>query len=64
MEMKINTTTAFGAPDAPEMSEYACYLFGTTKGYGLMYRPKKIDTPNWFWRKMQFICFGNRWVKE
>lgn len=29
-----------------------------------MWAPAKGKEPNFFWRWMQFICFGNRWVKE
>ena len=43
-------------------SGWACYLFGT--GEGIVLRPAKGFVPNWFWRKMQYLCFGNRWVKE
>jgi hypothetical protein len=47
----------------PEKSEWKCYLFGTIDGSGLVYRPNKGAEPNWFWRKMQFLILGNRWVK-
>ncbi len=47
----------------PENSEWTCYLFGST-GNGIQWRPLKGAEPNWFWRKMQYLCFGNLWVKE
>lgn len=46
-----------------EYSEWKCYLFGTTDGSGLVWQPNKGGEPNWFWRKMQFLILGNRWVK-
>lgn len=47
-----------------ENSEWRCYLFGGTNSEGILWQPIKGKEPNWFWRKMQFLCFGNRWVKE
>jgi hypothetical protein len=45
--------------------DWVCYLFGGTPGgASIMWRPAKGEEPNWFWRWMQFICFGNRWVKK
>lgn len=46
----------------PEYSNWQCHLFGANPGEGLCYRPLKGNEPNRFWRWMQFICFGNRWV--
>ena len=46
-----------------EYSEWQCHLFGSN-GEGISYRPLKGQHPNWFWRKMQYICFGNKWVKD
>ena len=48
----------------PEFSNWKCYLFGSTPGSGMMWQPYKGQEPNWFWRWMQYICFGNRWIKE
>jgi len=51
--------------DIPEYSDWHCYMFGATpKHGGFVWRPHKGYEPNWFWRKMQYICFGNTWVKE
>lgn len=47
-----------------ENSEWYCHLFGGDDAYGLVWNPRKGDEPNWFWRKMQYLCFGNRWVKR
>lgn len=45
----------------PVMSEWKCILSGS-EAYGVVYRPAKGEEPNWFWRKMQYLCFGVRWV--
>lgn len=48
----------------PEYSEWQCYLFGNKpSGSGLVWRPLKGKEPNWFWRTMQYLVFGNLWVK-
>ena len=46
-----------------EKSEWRCELFGTGPD-GLVLRPYKGNEPNFFWRWLQFIFFGNRWVRE
>jgi hypothetical protein len=48
----------------PKTSDWVCYLFGSPGGWGMYYRPLKGGEPNWFWRKMQFLVLGHRWVKE
>lgn len=45
----------------PERSKWQVHLFGDS---GIIYRPLKGKEPNWFWRKMQFLILGNRWVKD
>ena len=45
----------------PERSEWYCQMFGT--GNDFTFRPIKGNEPNWFWRKMQYLCFGNKWIK-
>ena len=45
----------------PEQSDWKCYLFGC--GDGLVYHPAKGREPNWFWRKMQYLILGHKWVK-
>ena len=47
--------------NVPESSDWECEMFGT--GRGIVYCPKLGQEPNWFWRKMQYLAFGNRWVK-
>lgn len=47
-----------------EDSEWECYLFGSKhKKDGIIWNPKKGNVPNFFWRFMQRILFGNKWVK-
>ena len=48
----------------PELSDWVCYMFGSNGADGISWIPPKGKEPNWFWRKMQFLAFGNRWVKE
>jgi hypothetical protein len=47
-----------------EQSEWVCYMFGGGGYNGFIWRPAKGDQPNWFWRKMQYLLLGHRWVKE
>lgn len=42
-------------------SDWSCQLFGCDD---FVFTPKLGNEPNWFWRLMQRICFGNRWVKK
>tara|TARA_B110000208_G_C11364908_1_gene282675 strand:- start:262 stop:507 length:246 start_codon:yes stop_codon:yes gene_type:complete len=48
----------------PEFSEWQCLMFGGTRNNGLAWRPLKGGEPNWFWRKMQYLILGNKWVKD
>jgi len=41
----------------PELSEWSA-CFGN-----LTWTPEKGVEPNWFWRQMQFLCFGIKWKK-
>ena len=43
-------------------SKWKCYLFGLGEQFVL--NPLKGKVPNFFWRWMQYICFGNKWFKE
>ena len=47
-----------------KQSEWVCYMFGGDGNNGFVWRPAKNKHPNWFWRKMQYLLFGNKWVKE
>ena len=38
---------------------WRCYLFGI----GSMIVLNVAKPPNFFWRWMQYLCFGNRWEK-
>lgn len=44
-----------------QLSDWECALFGMESH---TIRPKKGEVPNWFWRWMQFIAFGNRWRRR
>lgn len=49
----------------PELSGWVCYLFGNKPGKdGLVWKPYKGNSPCWFWREMQWLCFGNLWKRE
>ncbi len=41
-------------------SEWECHLFGAN---GLIFNPKEGDVPNWFWRIMQRLVLGNKWLR-
>ncbi len=45
-----------------DYSDWECYLFGMGKN-GMIITPQKGKVPNRFWRFMQYVCFGNEWVK-
>ena len=45
-------------------SNWTCYLFGAEAGNGLSWKPPAGKVPNWFWRKMQFLLVGNKWVQQ
>lgn len=48
--------------EAIERSDWECELFGI--GRSMTLRPMKGKVPNWFWRWMQFLILGNKWVKR
>ena len=53
-----------GSPlEGIELSDWQCQLFGCGE-YGIVYTPSKGKEPNIFWRWMQYICFGNKWVRR
>ena len=47
---------------SPEYSDWECHLFGMHTG--IIVHPIKGNVPNFFWRWMQYLIFGNRWVKR
>lgn len=49
----------------PKPSRWVCCLTGTdtTRHFYLLSRPLGQE-PNWFWRKMQHLLLGLKWVKE
>lgn len=46
----------------PERSEWQCWPFGKENKL-MLWQPLKGRHPNWFWRKMQYLCFGVEWEK-
>ena len=44
-----------------EQSGWEMELFGM--GRTVVVTPAKGDLPNRFWRLMQYIWFGNKWIK-
>lgn len=61
MNENINSLNNFLTPD----SGWQCYLFGgTPEGSSIFWKPAKGKVPNFFWRWMQYLFFGNRWVKN
>ncbi len=49
--------------DIPEWSKWECHLFGAYPEGGIIWRPQKGGEPNWFWKIMQYLVFGNKWMK-
>lgn len=47
----------------PKQSDWECHLLGTGPN-GIVYTPPEGREPNWFWRRMQYLAFGCRWVKR
>ncbi len=47
-----------------ELSEWHCLCFGAKEGDGIAWQPLKGNEPNWFWRWMQYIFFGNKWIRK
>lgn len=50
-----------GKITSPELSNWKCEMFGL--GYQFVIYPIKGNVPNRFWRWMQYICFGNKWIE-
>lgn len=46
-----------------EPSGWECHCFGAKGVEGIIWEPSEGRVPNWFWRKMQYLILGNRWVK-
>lgn len=42
-------------------SEWKCELFGLDGQITVI--PKADAVPNWFWRTMQYLVLGNKWVR-
>lgn len=39
------------------------YRWGCHVAPGVVWHVEEGQQPNWFWRKMQFLCFGFRWER-
>ena len=63
MPVSASITRDYEFLNNPEPSEWSCELFGCNN-YGLVLRPQKGHEPNWFWRKMQYLILGNKWIKD
>jgi len=48
--------------EEPEWSDLECEIFGL--GRAIVVTPLKGNEPNWFWRWMQYLVFGNKWVRR
>ena len=64
MENAENTTIEIKVEKELEYSDWRCRLFGAGEDDGISWTPLKGKEPNWFWRKMQYIIFGNKWIKK
>jgi hypothetical protein len=67
--IRINTDESITMNNIPTIMDFSnkssgweCLLFGGDM-MGIVWKPLKKSVPNFFWRFMQFICFGNRWKK-
>ena len=47
----------------PEYSDWECHLLGGGVN-DITWTPQKGKEPNWFWRIMQYLILGNKWVKK
>lgn len=60
-ENKFYTTHNVPVYENTELSDWKCELFSNG---AISYIPLNGQVPNWFWRKMQFLCFGHKWVRK
>ena len=58
-ENKVSTNS-YKFIGVPEKSGWSCSLMGGE----ITITPTKGNEPNWFWRKMQYLCFGAKWTKK
>jgi len=49
---------------SPKHSNWTCYMFGGSPGYGIAYTPQEGRVPNRFVRFMTRICFDCKWVEK
>jgi len=62
-DMSWKQEGTFSILEQVELSDWQCQLFGMGSN-GITLIPPKGKVPNWFWRWMQFLCFGNRWERR
>lgn len=56
----MNEKIDFSEMRWPEPSDWECDVFGMN-GW-MRVRPEKGKEPNWFWRQMQWLLVGSKWV--
>jgi hypothetical protein len=48
--------------ESPPPTTWECELFGC--GNALVLHRPEGQVPNWFWRLMQYLIFGNKWRRK
>ena len=48
--------------DVPWTPTWECRMFGANEDEGIVWNV--VKPPCWFWRWMQYLCFGNKWVRK
>ena len=51
------------APTQLRNSRWRCEMYGLGPT-GVILRPAEGNEPNWFWRIMQRVLLGHKWIKE
>ena len=46
-----------------KQSKWRCEMYGLGPT-GVVLRPSEGNEPNWFWRLMQRLLLGHKWIKE
>ncbi len=60
-EESIYGESIYYSNNIPELSEWTCCLVGKFNN-GFCITPLKGQHPNFFWRWMQYLCLGFKWV--
>lgn len=61
-EMKMNEQLEFKEASPKGKYAYKCELFGSGNLIALNI-PPEFKVPNRFWRWMQYLILGNKWIK-